>query len=201
MEGFEAELRYLDLDIGSWSEDAVARVTAVPLALGLVEELNDRLEEYHLVHPQGATRSEETARSDARRECEDAILDVVARWDRLMEEHELPSDQPEVAGYDAGEPDPDGGNKGGDGGRQPVGETAEQPSQEHSAGESDAAEIAEEYDSLKSELEPWGNDGRTSHRDRSCLEPSAQARQRFFQIGELPAQGRERWPAVGQGAA
>ena len=169
MEGFEAELRYLDLDIGSWPEDAVVRVTAVPMALDLIKELNDRLEEYHPVHPQGATRSEETARSDARRECEDAILDVVARWDRLMEEHELPGDDPEVAGYDAGEPDPDGGNKGGDGGRQPPWETAEQPSQEHSAGESDAAEIAEEYDSLKSELDRLKQDSDSFRSENSRL--------------------------------
>ena len=155
MEAFEAELRYLDLDIGSWHEDAVARVTAVPMALDLVEELTDRLEEYHLVHPQGATRSEEAARSDARRVCEEAVLDVVARWDRLMKEHELPDDKLEKAGHSDGDPDAASGNEneGGDRGAQAVGETGEQPFQEHNSGESDHAETAEEYDSLKSELD------------------------------------------------
>ena len=170
MEGFEAELRYLDLDIGSWHEDAVARVTAVPMALDLIEELHDRLAEYRLVQPQGATRSEEAARSDARRECEEAIIDIAARWDLLMEEHELPGDEQQEAGYDARESGADGDNSGRDGEAQTVGETAEQPSLEHRAGESDAAEIDEEYLSLKSELDRLKQDSDSFRSENSRLQ-------------------------------
>ena len=141
--GFGAELLYLDLDIGSWADDAVERITAVPGAIDLVEELNDRLEEYRPVRPQGSTRGEEAERLDARRECEEAILDVAARWDRLMEEHELPDDGPEDAGTDAGQPDVDD-RSAGDGPTEAVQQTAEPSSQEHRA---------DEYDSLRAELE------------------------------------------------
>ncbi len=151
--GFEAELRYLDLDIGSWTESAVERVTAVPEALDLIEKLNDRLEEYRPVRPQGATRSEEAARSDARRESEEAILGVAARWERLMEEHELRDDEPHEVDFDPGDPDADTGG-GGDGRTEDIG----QPSSERGAGESDAAGNAEERDSLRAELDQTRRD-------------------------------------------
>ena len=159
-EGFEAELRYLGLEIGSWTENAVERVTAVPGALDLIEELNGRLEEYRPVRPQGATRSEEAARSDARRECEEAILGVAARWGLLMEEHELIDDEKDETGSDADEPHGEAGT-GGDGriedDRHSPGERMAEP---------DAAGLADERDSLRAELEQ-------SRRDHDSLEAEA----------------------------
>ena len=154
MEEFGAELRYLDLNIGTWTEDVVERETAVPAALDLIEEMNDRLEEYRPLRPQGATRSEEAARSEARRECEEAIIGVVTRWERLMEEHELPDDEPEDAGSSTGEPDVNDG-KGVEDPADAVEQTAGQSFREGQPGDSDAAD---EHDSLRVDLDQLRRD-------------------------------------------
>ena len=130
MEGFEVELRYLVLDIGSWTEIAVERVTAVPAALDLIEELNDRLEE-----------------------CEEAILDVAAKWEHLMDEHEFRGDEPDEPGPDSGEPVADT-DRSSDGRTEDVGHS----SREQGVDESDASGIAEVLVSLRAELDQTKRD-------------------------------------------
>ena len=51
--------------------------------LELLRTLHDELEAYRPVRPQAASRDEEIQRSEARRQCEDGILRLVAGWDEL----------------------------------------------------------------------------------------------------------------------
>ena len=109
VEDFGDELQYLDLDLGSWSEDTAARPSVVSEALELVEALKDELAGYHPVRPQASSRSDELQRADERRKCEEAILGIVARWEQMMDAAESPDDeQTPSSGTDESSNAPDG---------------------------------------------------------------------------------------------
>ncbi len=87
---YEAELRYLEIDLLTWQEDAIRRPGCLPSALDLANALATGLTEYREVRPQADSRREESARAVERAEREEAILGIVEKWDRLMEELDLP---------------------------------------------------------------------------------------------------------------
>ena len=92
-EEFDEELRYLEIDIGSWSADDAVRADLVDIALDQITALKTALSEYHSIRPQASSRSEESERAPERERCEKAIFDIVAAWDDTMNVPEEPDDQ------------------------------------------------------------------------------------------------------------
>ena len=83
-EKFTDELRYLDIDMGSWFKDASVRLQAMPEAQDLIACLKEQMQEYHPIRPQAAVRDEEKRRLSIRAQCEEGIFDTVQRWRELM---------------------------------------------------------------------------------------------------------------------
>ena len=80
---YEAELRYLGLDLSGWANDSAVD----PLAtLALAAELEAALARYRPLRPQAETLAEETGRTPKRREAEAAMLEFPARWEALPRE-------------------------------------------------------------------------------------------------------------------
>jgi len=160
VEGFEEELRYLDLDLDSWSENAAARPAIVPEALELVEELKDGLAKYRPIRPQASSRSDEVRRADERRECEDSILDTVARWGRLMEADEYPDEElpPPPGTYEAAkDPDDDG-------------PAAVETDTEDEDANAHPTVPRTEYSALKSELDRLKGEGELRNSENAALQ-------------------------------
>ena len=93
-DGFNAELRYLETDLSSWSADDVAKSDQIETALDRLAELESALSEYRPVRPQASSRSEESERAPERERCEKLILDIVAAWDEMMSAVEAQDDDP-----------------------------------------------------------------------------------------------------------
>ena len=74
------ELAYLDIDLSPWREKDGRDPMDVAL---LAEELAKALAAYRPVRQQASSRAEETKRAVLRADCEEAILDLVARWAAL----------------------------------------------------------------------------------------------------------------------
>ena len=81
---FATELQYLELDVAAWAEAADDRPPAALATLELVKELERNLAEYQPLHPQAASRQEETKRAPARAERESAILDIAAKLEERL---------------------------------------------------------------------------------------------------------------------
>ena len=81
---FDDELRYLELDISSWSADDAVRAGQTEAALSHFTDLKTALSEYRAVRPQAPSRSEELLRAPEREKYEDSIIDIVGAWDDLM---------------------------------------------------------------------------------------------------------------------
>ena len=91
---FDAELRYLEIDLSAWSADDVARSDQIETALERLADLKSALIEYRPVRPQASSRSEESERAPERERCEKLILDIVAAWDEAMIALEAQDDDP-----------------------------------------------------------------------------------------------------------
>ena len=91
-DGFEEELRYLELDLGSWSAEDVVRANMVEPALEQITDLKSALSEYRRIRPQASSRSEELVRAPEREKYEKSIIDIVEAWDEMMEVPEIPVD-------------------------------------------------------------------------------------------------------------
>ena len=118
---YETELRYLEIDLLTWQEDAVRRPGCLPRALNLAKALDTRLTEYRKVRPQAESRREESGRAVERANCEEAILGMVEEWDRMIGEMELPdadlSSNGQTEYSDGWAADPDTGAPNGEGPR------------------------------------------------------------------------------------
>ena len=90
-EKFTDELRYLDIDMGSWFKDASVRLPVMPGAEELVARLKEQMQKYHPIRPQAAVRDEEKRRLNIRARCEEDIFDTVRLWQELMS---CPADPP-----------------------------------------------------------------------------------------------------------
>ena len=106
-EKYKDELRYLDIDMSSWFEDAAARLATIPDAEDIVGDLKAQLKAYRPIRPQALQREEEKRRLEIREKSERAILELVDAWRQLMSQ---PQDSlPEVAdkrGQYVAEPSP-----------------------------------------------------------------------------------------------
>ena len=90
---FVDELRYLELNLSSWSADDVARAGLLETALNLAIDLKSALSEYRPIRPQGPSRSEELLRAPERTKYEKVIIDIVEAWDEMMMVPETTVDQ------------------------------------------------------------------------------------------------------------
>ena len=161
---FESELRYLGLSLDSWTADIAEVPPLTPNALELAEALKDNLVEYRTVRPQADSREEETVRAAERAERESAILDIAARWDRLMSSPDDPDGDPA--------PDAPGGpsDDSGDGRAQVDTQPDEQPSPgPGDAGESDRTVSVGEYEALLSERDRLGRDSESFKSENARL--------------------------------
>ncbi len=82
--GFDDELRYLEVDLSSWSADDAVRAGQTEVALEKITELKTALLEYREIHPRASSRSEELLRAPEREKYENSIIDIVGAWDDLM---------------------------------------------------------------------------------------------------------------------
>lgn len=80
VDGYADELAYLDVDLSVWTEPDGRDPLSVAL---LAEELGETLAAYRPVRQQAGSRADETKRAVQRAHCEDAILEIVARWETL----------------------------------------------------------------------------------------------------------------------
>ena len=87
--GFDDELRYLELDLSSWSADEAVRAGQTEAALAHVMELKSVLSAYQPIRPQAPSRTEESLRAPERDEYETSIIDIVGAWDELMKVPEI----------------------------------------------------------------------------------------------------------------
>lgn len=91
---FEPELRYIELDVASWNEQAAARPELVPEALDVARQLEEELVLYRTVRPQADSREEEAARAVERTEREGEILRIAGEWTALMSRPPVQADIP-----------------------------------------------------------------------------------------------------------
>lgn len=98
---YKDELRYLDVDMRSWFNEASARQATIPEALDVVHGLGKELADYRSVRPQAPSREQERSRAAARERHEAAILGLLTRWNKLMEQ---PVDPPAAEVQEAREP-------------------------------------------------------------------------------------------------
>ena len=173
---FESEMRYLGLSLDSWTADIVEGPPLTPDALELAEALKDNLVEYRTVRPQADSREEERLRAVERAERESAILDIAARWDRLMSPPDDPDGSPAPDGPGVrsdGETQTVGSDDSGDGGAQADTQPDEQPSPgpggSVEAGEPDRAVPVEEYNALLSERDRLGQDSESRKSENARL--------------------------------
>ena len=82
--GFDDELRYLELDLTSWSADDAARADRTQAALAHVSELKSSLSAYQPIRPQASSRSEESLRAPEREKHETSIIEIVGAWDEMI---------------------------------------------------------------------------------------------------------------------
>lgn len=87
---FAAELKYLEVEIGGWAQEAASLTNsavspdAISVALELAEELRDNLEDYRRVRPQAPSRKQEQERASAREQRELAILTLANEWEDMF---------------------------------------------------------------------------------------------------------------------
>ena len=136
-EEFKEELRYLDVDMRAWFNEASARQATIPDALELVHGLGKELADYRSVRPQAPSREQERSRAGARERHEAAILGLLAQWNKLMEQ---PVDAPAAEVQEARE------TYGADG------EPASQPD----AQQADLEKLREEKSQLEAQLAEAG---------------------------------------------
>ncbi len=142
-ENFEAELGYLEIDMDPERRtlETAESATLMPHAMGLMEELRQRLEEYSAVFPRAESRTEESQRAAQRGRCEEAVLDVMARWDGYAAEKLDLEDEPGADGLPVEDPATED-------------ESAKAvPSEEYEALRSEADGLRREAASLKAENE------------------------------------------------
>lgn len=82
---YKEELRYLDIDVRTWFNEAAARQATIPEALALVLGMKKELAAYHEVRPQAPSREQERSRAAARERHEHEIIEALATWNKLME--------------------------------------------------------------------------------------------------------------------
>ena len=94
VEEYAAEIEYLGIDLGTWSDPGGPPPAAT---LALAEELSAALGLYGPIRPQGSSRDEEAARAPRRARQETAILELVAHWKTLprLDDDEIPPPAPE----------------------------------------------------------------------------------------------------------
>ena len=83
---FDDEMRYLEIDPAPWGDAVATRPALADPARALMRSLRDRLQEYQPIRPQAASRSEETARVELRREVEAGILGIMEQWQQVVSE-------------------------------------------------------------------------------------------------------------------
>ncbi len=81
---FKQELRYLELDLSSWSAENAVRAGQIEAALAQVTDLKTVLSEYRPIRPQASSRSEESARACERETYEKSVIEIVEAWAELM---------------------------------------------------------------------------------------------------------------------
>ena len=140
---FGDELHYLELDMGSWFEEAVDRPDIIPEAVERVSALRYKLVEYIMVRPQAASRSEEARRADERKECEAAILNIAAEWRQMIDNAEPLGDGPPP---DAEE-------------TEDVGAPTAETDAEADGAESNQMIPVQEYDALRSQMDRVREEG------------------------------------------
>ena len=160
---FESDLRYLDLDIDSWSSEAVEESAVIPDLLEVAETLKLELVEYSPIRPQAPSRVSESARAEAREVFETRIFDVAGRWNRLIENPTGPDDDSTSDGRsqqnDSDEPSDTTELSGGDGlpmqklddSRDGETQTVEQPSQDYDSLKSENARLGQASAELQSD--------------------------------------------------
>ena len=183
---FESDLRYLDLDIDSWSSEEVEEPDVIPDLLDVAETLKLELVEYSPIRPQAPSRVSESARAEAREVFETRIFDVADRWNRLIENPTGPDDDSTSGGRsqqnDSDEPSDTTELSGGDGlppqelddSRDGETQTGEQPSQdlrpEADISETRGVAPSQDYDSLRSENARLGQAGAELQSDNTLLD-------------------------------
>ena len=98
---FDAELRYLGIDLSSWEQKVAEVPWSVSGTLTLAKELRDNLARYRPIRPQADSRDAEAARAVERLERESEILDIVQTWEISETPPQDPDDEPPADGPDA----------------------------------------------------------------------------------------------------
>ena len=98
---FDAELRYLGIDLSSWEQKVDEVPWSVSGTLTLAEHLHDNLARYRPIRPQADSRAAEAARAVERSERESEILDIVQTWETLETPLLDPEEDPPADGPDA----------------------------------------------------------------------------------------------------
>ena len=98
---FDAELRYLGIDLSSWEQKVDEVPWSVSGTLTLAKELRDNLARYRPIRPQADSRDAEAARAVERLERESEILDIVQTWEISETHPQDPDDEPPADGPDA----------------------------------------------------------------------------------------------------
>ena len=81
---FDAELRYLGVDVSTWNEQALEKYDPFDGTLELAARLYDSLSLYRPLRQQADSRAEEAERAPERARHEEQILQVVRDWQDLM---------------------------------------------------------------------------------------------------------------------
>ena len=115
---FDAELRYLGVDVSTWNEQAAEKSDPLDGTLELATRLYDCLGHYRPVRQQADSRTEEAERAPERARHEEQILQVALDWQALMSaaavDEDVPGqpdaqpevDEPAALGIAAPEPEP-----------------------------------------------------------------------------------------------
>ena len=82
-ENHKEDVKYLGLEVGFWFNNVKARQDLAPKAMRFLGKLQEELDAYGPIRPQGASLEEEKRRAPRRAEHEAAILGIANEWEAL----------------------------------------------------------------------------------------------------------------------
>ncbi len=100
-ERFGEDLRYLGIDSTPWQSEVEKRPAVAGQTLEFTSYLRDKLEVYHRLRPQAASRDEELQRSVERNQLEEEMLQLVNAWQEFLKQTD-PAEEPAPEANDLG---------------------------------------------------------------------------------------------------
>ncbi len=170
---FADELQYLEIDVAAWQEAGDRRPYFSEIALKMADHLQEMLAEYQEIRPQAPSRQVEEERRPARERREEAILAVVADWERMIAAADDLSGG-ENSGADAATSAADGAPADGEPSAAPAPSDAGPP-EEIQALRAERERLVQERASLKSENDRLQSENERLAKANTGLEADKQA--------------------------